>query len=60
MNWILRFTAFVIMIFGGIAFFLPSPWYLLSAVSFVLLLVIGLSSIISDIADTASKTISEK
>ena len=60
MNWILRLVGFVIMIFGVVVFFLPGPWYFLSVISLVLLLVIGFSSIISDIAETASKTISEK
>lgn len=60
MNWILRLAGAVLLIFSVVSFFLPSPYWILSIVSFVLLLMIGLSSIISDIANTASETISEK
>jgi len=58
-NWILRFAGTILLIFGVIAFFLPSPWWFLSVISFVLLLGIGFSLIILDIANTASKIISE-
>lgn len=57
MNYILQLTGIILLVFSIIIFFLPSPHWWLSIVSFVMLLGIIFAGIISDIATTASEAI---
>lgn len=59
MNWVLRFVGIVLVIFSCIAFFLPSPYWWFSVVSFVTMLGIVFVGMISDIASTTNKIISK-
>lgn len=54
MNWILQLIGIVLLIFSGVTFFLPNPWWYLSIVSFILVLMVCFSSFISTIADNLS------